>query len=186
MDLSVLQTCGEHPINSSRKYILLKHIWNALQHRPYIRTQNKCFCQLGCLVSCSLWFLAGLSIMTIFANSVMLSKSILLALGTFQALTLTLTSRLCLNFKPCLFYFGYRMDSAPVPSTEVTLVICISSFGCKILRGLAFAIQGWCTFQLVVSVPLFVIFLSLRNKLSLSLRGSWNERCMESAYVDSV
>lgn len=83
----------------------------------------RCFPQLAFLIFCSLQFLAGLSIMAIFANSVMLSKSTLLALCTFQALTLTLTSRLCLNFESCLcfrgfffFFFSCRMDSAPIPS----------------------------------------------------------------------
>lgn len=146
----------------------------------------RCFPQLAFLIFCSLQFLAGLSIMTIFANSVMLSKSTLLALCTFQALTLTLTSRLCLNFESCLcfrgFFFFFSVVEWTAPRFQalgMTPVICISGFGHLNLRGLAFAIQGWCTFQLVVSVTLFVIFLSLRNKLSVledpGMKDAWSQ-----------
>ncbi|KAF5925979.1 hypothetical protein HPG69_016015 [Diceros bicornis minor] len=101
--------------------------------------------------------------MTILLNGTMLSKSTLLILYIFQALTLMLTFHLCLKSKSCLcFLLVVEWTPRQFQAMGMTLVICANSIGQIISGGVAFAIRDWRTLQLVFSVPVFAIFLSSR------------------------
>ena len=130
------------------------------------------------LVYCLLRFLSGCSSVAIMMNSSMLSKSLILVFSIFQALDLTWKFHLYLTFISQLGFLSVvEWTRSHSKAMVITLVCCAFSLGQIILGGLAFVFREWCTLQLVVSVPFFVLFLSSRYEpsLSLCLMRAWYE-----------
>ena len=141
------------------------------------------------IIYCSLRFLAGMSATCLLTINVLLSKSMLCIFSVFRVLTPTLKFHvyLNLNFHLC-FLSALEWTEPQFQAMATTLLMAAASLGQTIFGGLAFAIRDWHTLQLVMSAPLFVLFLASRYKPSflLCLVRVWGENVHGIRYKNSV
>lgn len=138
-------------------------------------------------VYCILRFLSGMSTIGVLANNSMLSKSTSWILDIFQVFSVIF--HLCLKPKFSLCFVSVMEWTVPrYQAMGMIFVVSAGSIGQIILGGLAFAIRNWCTLQLVMSVPLFVLFIISRYELHFShcLMGPWTENVPKIKTVDSI